>query len=59
MKYRIRILDSSDYDRNYINLMSQLSPLKVQTITKLQFASWVELVKQNHNHYIFVIENNR
>ena len=57
MKYRIRILDSSDYDRNYINLMSQLSPLKVQTITKLQFASWVELVKQNHNHCIFVIEN--
>ena len=57
MKYRIRILEADDYDRNYLKLMSQLSLFNVEKVTKLEFSAWIELVRENNNHHIFVIEN--
>ena len=57
MKYRIRTLDKNDFSKNYLNLMSQLSPVDIKKVTKLEFVSWVEEVNNNSNHNIFVIEN--
>ena len=57
MKYRIRTLDINDYGKNYLKLLSQLSSLDIKKVTKLQFVSWVEEVKANKNHFIFIIEN--
>ena len=57
MKYRIRALDKNDFSKNYLNLMSQLSPVDVKKVTKLEFVSWVEEVNNNIGHNIFVIEN--
>lgn len=57
MKYRIRTLDKNDFSKNYLNLMSQLSPVDIKKVTKLEFVSWVDEVKNNSCHNIFVIEN--
>ena len=57
MKYRIRALDKNDFSKNYLNLMSQLSPVDIKKVTKLEFVSWVEEVNNNSSHNIFVIEN--
>ena len=57
MKYRIRTLDKNDFSKNYLNLMSQLSPVDIKKVTKLEFVSWVEEVNNNIGHNIFVIEN--
>ena len=57
MKYRIRTLDKNDYSKNYLKLMSQLSPVDIKKVTKLEFVSWVDEVKNNSGHNIFVIEN--
>ena len=57
MKYRIRTLDKNDFSKNYLNLMSQLSPVDIKKVTKLEFVSWVEEVNNNSSHNIFVIEN--
>ena len=57
MKYRIRALNKNDFSKNYLNLMSQLSPVDIKKVTKLEFVSWVEEVNNNISHNIFVIEN--
>lgn len=55
--FTIRELCFSDYDKGVIELLSQLTIISKNKISKLRFNTFIRNLVKNHNHTIFVIED--
>ena len=54
-QYCIRQIRKEDYDKQYLNLLQQLTTIDPDKITKDEFNSFIDNL--NNNHLIFVIEH--
>lgn len=55
--YKPRIIVSNDYHKGYIELLTQLTI--VGEITKEQYMDQLNKIKENENHLIYVIEDEK
>lgn len=56
MDYTIRILKKDDYNKEYLNLLEQLTIVNKKDISYQNFCDFIDLL--DNNHIIFVIEDN-
>ena len=51
----IRNISSNDFNKSYLDLLNQLSPINFQNFSKLKFTQFIK--KLPINHHIYVIED--
>ena len=57
-KFIIRRIDKLDYDAGIIELLSQLTVISKDEITREKFNNYIETISKNNNHITIVIEEN-
>lgn len=53
--YSLRKLESSDYNKGYLELLETLTTVNVELITSEKFDSFIKSL--NENHVVYVLEN--
>lgn len=58
-RFNIRQINTSDYDNGIIELLSQLTTISKDKISRDQFNNYVSYISKNNNHITIVVEDNR